>query len=77
MFDGKELHEILAHALPLIGGVRNKRTPPILIHDFIEAGTSVMKTTDNPDTDKTHENGEKKKAIRKKFELLRFGVIFI
>lgn len=33
----------------------------------------VMKTTNDPDTDKTHENDEKKKATRKKFELLRFG----
>lgn len=33
----------------------------------------VMKTTDEPDTDKTHKNDEKKETIRKKFELLRFG----
>ena len=33
----------------------------------------VMKTTDEPDADKTHENDEKKETIRKKFELLRFG----
>ena len=30
----------------------------------------IMKTTDDPDESK---NGEKKEAIRKKFELLRFG----